>query len=74
MSRSPVLALGAEKLPYEVDALEQAHRAMKAGARGVVFGRNVIQAADSSQFLRGLKAIVQGRASPEGAAAEYGLI
>ena len=69
----PVFALGAEKLECEVDALDLAHRSVKAGARGVVFGRNVVQARDSSQFLRGLKAVVQGHVTPEEAAAEYGL-
>ena len=69
----PVFALGAEKMAREVDALALAERATKAGARGVVFGRNVIQAADPTQFLRGLKDVVKGRATPAEAAARYGL-
>jgi len=69
----PVFALGAEKLENEVDALELAHKAMQAGARGVVFGRNVVQAKNPTQFLRGLKAVVQGRAMPVEVAEEYGL-
>jgi DhnA family fructose-bisphosphate aldolase class Ia len=70
----PVFALGAEKLDSEVDALELAHRAVAAGARGVVFGRNVLQARQPAQFLRGLKAVVRGSATPEEAAAEYELV
>ena len=69
----PILALGAEKLPRELDALSLAHKAVLAGARGVVFGRNVLQARDSAQFLRGLKDVVQGRSLPRQAAAQYGL-
>jgi 3-hydroxy-5-phosphonooxypentane-2,4-dione thiolase len=69
----PIFALGAEKLPREVDALELAARAVKAGARGVVFGRNVIQARNPTQFLRGLKSVVQGRVQPDDAANQYGL-
>ena len=65
----PVFALGAEKTPRPIDALELAHKAVKAGARGVVFGRNVIQADDPAAFLRGLKAVVQGNALPAEAAA-----
>lgn len=42
----PVLALGSRKLPRERDALELAAEAVASGARGVVFGRNVIQARD----------------------------
>jgi len=60
----PVFALGAEKLPTELDALELAYKAVSAGARGVVFGRNAIQANDPVKFLRQLKAVVQGDLKP----------
>lgn len=69
----PVLALGAEKLPREMDALDLAAIAIHAGAAGVVFGRNVLQASEPAQFLRGLKAVVRGQMTPAQAAAEYGL-
>ena len=69
----PVFALGADKMDREVDALELAENAVAAGAKGVVFGRNVVQAADPAAFLRGLKAVVAGDATPDQAAAEYGL-
>lgn len=69
----PVFALGAEKLETELDALKLAEAAVQNGARGVVFGRNVIQARSPSQFLQGLKDVVQGRAEPAEAAARYGL-
>jgi fructose-bisphosphate aldolase, class I len=70
----PILALGAEKAEREIDALELAHKAVQSGARGVVFGRNVLQARDPVQFLRGLKEVVQGKLMPSGAADKYGLI
>lgn len=69
----PVFALGAEKLPTALDALNLAARAVAAGARGVVFGRNVLQAERPADFLAGLKDVVQGRATPEEAAAAHGL-
>jgi len=69
----PVFALGAEKLKHEIDALELAHKAVSAGARGVVFGRNVIQAQSPTQFLRGLKEVVKGSAAPAEAAERYDL-
>lgn len=69
----PVFALGAEKMEREVDALELAQKAVSAGARGVVFGRNVVQAAAPDQFLRGLKAVVSGAATPAEAAGQFGL-
>jgi DhnA family fructose-bisphosphate aldolase class Ia len=69
----PVFALGAEKLEREVDALQLAYKAVRAGAAGVVFGRNVVQASNPSAFLGALKAVVQGRADPAEAAQEFGL-
>lgn len=64
----PIFALGAEKLPHEIDALILAQRAVGAGAAGVVYGRNVLQARDPAAFLRALKDVVAGRALPQDAA------
>jgi DhnA family fructose-bisphosphate aldolase class Ia len=69
----PVFALGAEKFESEIAALELAERATRAGAAGVVFGRNVLQAQEPARFLRALKEVVQGRASPAETGARYGL-
>jgi len=69
----PVCALGAEKMGREVNALELAYKAVNAGARGVVFGRNVFQAEDPARFLRALKDVVQGHATPAEAAVQHGL-
>jgi DhnA family fructose-bisphosphate aldolase class Ia len=69
----PIFTLGAEKTPREADALTLAYRSIKSGARGVVFGRNVIQAANPAQFLRALKAVVKDDADPEAVAREYGV-
>lgn len=69
----PVLALGAEKLPTAADALKLAHNAVIAGARGVVFGRNVIQAPDPALFLQGLKLVVKEGATPTEAVTSLGL-
>lgn len=61
----PVFALGAEKLPSELEALKLAEKAIAAGASGVVFGRNVIQAQNPVNFLKALKAVVDGSQKPE---------
>ncbi|MGD9495024.1 MAG: class I fructose-bisphosphate aldolase [Armatimonadota bacterium] len=70
----PILVLGAEKLPNEIDALELAQRAIRAGARGVVFGRNVTQAQHPSAMIRALHAVVKDEADPAEAAREAGLL
>jgi DhnA family fructose-bisphosphate aldolase class Ia len=69
----PVLALGSRKLPRERDALELAAEAVASGARGVVFGRNVIQARDPQKFLAALLAVVKDGVSADAAAERHGL-
>jgi DhnA family fructose-bisphosphate aldolase class Ia len=69
----PIFCLGAEKLESELDALKLAQREIAAGARGVVFGRNVIQARDPAKFLQALKAVVQEESTPKDAADRFGL-
>jgi class I fructose-bisphosphate aldolase len=56
----PVLALGASKCD-EKQALDKARKAVRAGARGVVFGRNVFQAKNPAAFLKSLAAVVHGK-------------
>ncbi len=62
----PVFVLGASKRT-ELAALEMAHEAVQAGARGVAFGRNVFQADDPATFLSGLVKVVHKEATPENA-------
>ena len=69
----PVLALGAKKTPREIDALNLAATAVAAGARGVVFGRNVVQAKSPERFLDALKQVVKAGVAPDKAAKEFGL-
>lgn len=69
----PILALGAKKTRFEKDALCLAASAVRNGARGVVFGRNVIQARQPERFLDALKEVVKTQADPEKVAAKYRL-
>ena len=69
----PIFGLGAEKLENPTDALVLAEKIIKGGGRGVVFGRNVIQAENPAKFLQALKAVVQEGAKPADVAAEFGL-
>jgi DhnA family fructose-bisphosphate aldolase class Ia len=69
----PILALGAKKTRFEKDALHLAASAVRSGARGVVFGRNVIQARQPERFLEALKEVVKTQADPDQVAARFGL-
>ena len=60
----PVLALGARKLPHEAE---------RDGARGVVFGRNLVGAKDPVRFMAALREVVKQGADPAAAAAAHGL-
>jgi class I fructose-bisphosphate aldolase len=71
--QAPVFGLGSEKTPRAIDALDLARREIEAGARGVVFGRNVIQHSRPDRFLSALKEVVKAGADPEEAAAKYGI-
>ncbi len=68
----PILALGAKKTKLEKDALFLAASAVRSGARGVVFGRNVVQA-PVARFLDALKEVVKANADPKKVAVKYKL-
>jgi len=54
----PVLVLGGAKAKTVRDSLEIAEEAIDAGAVGVVFGRQVVQAEDPSEFVRAVRSVV----------------
>ncbi|MDH7600905.1 MAG: hypothetical protein QHI38_02005 [Armatimonadota bacterium] len=69
----PVLGLGAEKTPKQIQALELAQRIVDGGGRGVVFGRNAIQVPDPAAFQRALCDVVKKGKAPAEAARDHGL-
>jgi DhnA family fructose-bisphosphate aldolase class Ia len=69
----PVLALGAKKLARESDALRLAAVSVEAGARGIVYGRNVIQSENPERLLDALKEVVKEFKAPDTVAAKYKL-
>jgi DhnA family fructose-bisphosphate aldolase class Ia len=70
----PVLGLGAERLPTQLDALKLAASEVAAGAGGVVFGRNAIQVPDPHAFQAALCEVVKRGAEPESVARAYKLV
>ena len=62
---APVVIAGGPKSETDRDVLEMAEGAMKAGAIGVTFGRNVFQHQDPMAIVKALHAIVMNGASVE---------
>jgi class I fructose-bisphosphate aldolase/fructose-bisphosphate aldolase/2-amino-3,7-dideoxy-D-threo-hept-6-ulosonate synthase len=60
---TPVLALGGASKQNPRDALQLAADAVEAGARGVVFGRNIIENSRPDRMVAALVEIVHGGAS-----------
>lgn len=63
----PVLVRGGGRVP-DAEILARTAELMAQGARGIVYGRNVVQHANPGGMTRALMAIVHDRASPEVAA------
>lgn len=55
----PILGLGAEKTPKQIQALELAESIVQGGGRGVVFGRNAVQVSDPTAFQQALCDVVK---------------
>jgi len=62
--RVPVLARGSGRAS-EAEILERTHTLMQQGAKGIVYGRNVIQHENPAAMTRALMPIVHERATPE---------
>ena len=63
VSPAPILVRGGPKTKTEREALEMVKDAMDAGAKGLVFGRNVWDFPDPVKMMRALSAIVHEDAS-----------
>jgi len=57
-----------KKLPQEIDALRLVEEAIKNGARGIAFGRNIFQAKDPKKMIDALREIVKNGAAADEAA------
>lgn len=67
----PVLATTQNPAIEQRDALQLAYQAVKAGARGVMFGRQVTGAPNRSTFLAALNAVVKQETDPDAAAEQF---
>ena len=69
----PIFGLGAKRLPTQLAALDLAASEIRDGARGVVFGRNAIQAPDPKAFQAALCDVVKRAVTPAEAVETHGL-
>jgi len=69
----PIFVLGGTKTKTDLEALELASQSVRAGARGVVFGRNIIQSAQPEKMIEALQEVVNKEANPQEMARKYGL-
>jgi len=69
----PLLVLGAEKTPTERDALMLADKAARSGARGIVFGRNILQSCNPAGFIDAVRAVMNSGADINDVVKTYGL-
>lgn len=69
----PILILGAEKTPTEKDALVLAANAANAGARGIVFGRNIFQSCHPANFIQAVRAVMNNETDVADAIKTYEL-
>ncbi|MDZ7373549.1 MAG: 4Fe-4S binding protein [candidate division KSB1 bacterium] len=60
VAQVPVLVLGGAKSDHPRDALELVEEALRAGAAGTVFGRNVTKAKDPKKMVQDIVALVHG--------------
>ena len=65
----PVLPRGGSRVGNE-EVLERTHALIRAGAAGIVYGRNVIQHPDPRAMVRALRAVVHDDATPDVAGRE----
>jgi fructose-bisphosphate aldolase, class I len=65
----PVLPRGGSRVGDQ-EVLERTHALIRAGAAGIVYGRNVIQHPDPRAMVRALRAIVHDDATPDVASRE----
>lgn len=69
----PILGLGANKTPTQIQALELAESIVRDGGRGVIFGRNALQVPNPIAFQKALLDVVQGNVPPAEAAEKHNL-
>jgi DhnA family fructose-bisphosphate aldolase class Ia len=69
----PVFTIGADKLKTDLDVLKKAAASVNAGARGIIFGRNIFMSKHPDRLIEALNAVINGGQAPEKAARTFRL-
>lgn len=69
----PVFTIGAEKLNTDLQVLEKAGNSVMAGARGIIFGRNIFMAENPKAMTRALNDVINKGLEPAEAAKKHSL-
>ena len=67
----PVFSIGAEKLNSDSEVLKKAYDSISAGARGIIFGRNIFMAENPSKLISALNDVINRGLKPEDAVKKY---
>lgn len=69
----PIFTIGAEKLRSDLDVLKKAARSVEAGARGIIFGRNIFMSKHPGRLIEALNEVINEGVAPEKAARAHAL-
>ncbi len=69
----PVFSIGAEKLNTDIEVLSKAKNTVAAGARGIIFGRNIFMAKNPAALIAALNEVMNQGTSPENAVVKFKL-
>jgi DhnA family fructose-bisphosphate aldolase class Ia len=69
----PVFTIGADKLNTDLDVLKKAAASVRAGARGIIFGRNIFMSKHPDRLIEALNEVINDGRTPETAARRHRL-
>ena len=69
----PVFTIGADKLNTDLDVLKKADASVRAGARGIIFGRNIFMSKHPGRLIAALNEVINNGLPPAKAARTFRL-
>lgn len=69
----PVFTIGGEKLSDDLDVLKKAKSSIDAGARGIIFGRNIFMSENPQNLIKALNEVINDNRKPEDVYSKFNL-